>query len=909
VPTGVGLTAAALDAETAANRLGGELLSGGEILCPGPHHSDQDRSLSVKFDDAAPNGFLVHSFAGDDPIACRDHVRSKLGLPPFEPSELEEGHQDAEPAISLARSPGSAEAPSGVAPHFINSVPVDTGNTTVFVQGTAAGPTQEFMERVVAWPGPGEPGYVNLHWFSPKINSRRGKRYFNGDAYKDVQSFMAGVQNCLANPAYHQDIYYCLSTQSDTKTLPGDRVIAARAVPNAIWFKSIWLDIDVEPNKEKKYHTKEEALEAFDAFRIAANLPAPSAMVFSGGGIHVYWISDRRLAVHEWRPYAEGLKALAIKHTLKCDAGITTDGIGVLRVPGTFNWKKDQPRPVTLEHLGSDYDFATDLAQVAIHPDQTPVTAAVTFEGSNPPAKAFGVLDAGNNLSAGMKDDRPLDPGAAGTLTFTVGWSPPPPEERFFVDPYAEFAAPAFPLDVLPPTLANFVEAEHRAMGADPSALAMAALAAVAGAIHAETRARAGDGWYEPPILWVGLIGPPSAMKSPILQKATAPLRAIDHQRDQTWRLNYASWKQPKAAGGQPSPFPPKPGRLVIQDVTPEKVAEILSRDPAGSLLLHDELAGWLGSFERYSSGQASRAFYLSCWNGGPYLKDRVGGGARDEYAEIRVDNLALGVLGGIQPDRLAAQRDLTIDGLLQRFVPVLMRLPERGDENHPVLAAENEYAKLIGIAHSAPPRRYEFAPDATQVRKRVLDRLFRLEQVEGFSDALIGAIGKLKGYYIRFALTLHVAAENAAMMQGQPARPGAVIPRGSAEAAETLLFEFLLPHIFGLYDVIGNGGKDRDTIRSIASFILASDKDRLRPSDITAGVRKFRGQPTNKIAEWASRFCAMGWLQPENDTVAIPAAWLVAPGLRDHFAERRKQAQEARAQAHAILSVGGTRR
>ena len=32
---------------------------------------------------AAPEGFVVHSFAGDDPIVCRDYVRQRLGLPSF----------------------------------------------------------------------------------------------------------------------------------------------------------------------------------------------------------------------------------------------------------------------------------------------------------------------------------------------------------------------------------------------------------------------------------------------------------------------------------------------------------------------------------------------------------------------------------------------------------------------------------------------------------------------------------------------------------------------------------------------------------------------------------------------------------------------------------------------------------
>ena len=110
--------------------------------------------------------------------------------------------------------------------------------------------------------------------------------------------------------------------------------------------------------------------------------------------------------------------------------------------------------------------------------------------------------------------------------------------------------------------------------------------------------------------------------------------------------------KEPKVSKKPPPPV--KPPRCIINDATPEKVAEILSRYPSGSLMVHDELAGWLDSFERYNSGQSPRAFYLSCWNGGTFLKDRVGKGTRDLNAEIRVDNLALSILGGIQPDRLA---------------------------------------------------------------------------------------------------------------------------------------------------------------------------------------------------------------------------------------------------------------
>jgi hypothetical protein len=77
---------AALDAQMLARALGGKVFSHNRILAPGPGHSRQDRSLSVSLDPSAPDGFLVHSFADDDPIACRDHVRALAGFPAWAPS-------------------------------------------------------------------------------------------------------------------------------------------------------------------------------------------------------------------------------------------------------------------------------------------------------------------------------------------------------------------------------------------------------------------------------------------------------------------------------------------------------------------------------------------------------------------------------------------------------------------------------------------------------------------------------------------------------------------------------------------------------------------------------------------------------------------------------------------------------
>ena len=58
---------------------------GDDVNGRGPGHSPRDRSLSVTPEPSAANGFLVHSFAGDDPTVCLDYVRARLGLPAFTP--------------------------------------------------------------------------------------------------------------------------------------------------------------------------------------------------------------------------------------------------------------------------------------------------------------------------------------------------------------------------------------------------------------------------------------------------------------------------------------------------------------------------------------------------------------------------------------------------------------------------------------------------------------------------------------------------------------------------------------------------------------------------------------------------------------------------------------------------------
>src|SRR5260221_4656678 len=69
-----------LEPRDIALAMGGTVTGKTSVLVPGPGHSRSDRSLSIKIDPTAGGRFVVHSFAGDSPIYCRDYVRAALGL-------------------------------------------------------------------------------------------------------------------------------------------------------------------------------------------------------------------------------------------------------------------------------------------------------------------------------------------------------------------------------------------------------------------------------------------------------------------------------------------------------------------------------------------------------------------------------------------------------------------------------------------------------------------------------------------------------------------------------------------------------------------------------------------------------------------------------------------------------------
>lgn len=134
---------------------------------------------------------------------------------------------------------------------------------------------------------------------------------------------------------------------------------ANRTKENVKALKAFWLDIDCGPGKSAinpdtkrpdGYPDQAAGLSALRDFCSAVGLPTPT-LVSSGGGIHAYWPLTEAVSRREWETVAERLKEVCRSLDFFVDDKVF-EVARILRVPGTFNYKGDTPRPVELLHVG-----------------------------------------------------------------------------------------------------------------------------------------------------------------------------------------------------------------------------------------------------------------------------------------------------------------------------------------------------------------------------------------------------------------------------------------------------------------------------------------------------------------------------------------------------------------------------
>jgi hypothetical protein len=463
-------------------------------------------------------------------------------------------------------------------------------------------------------------------------------------------------------------------------------------------------------------------------------------------------------------------------------------------------------------------------------------------------------------------------------------------------DPWQRYIVPAFPLDILPPAVQDYVKSQAAIIGSDISGLAMCVLGAFSGALHHgfAIRMQRHSNWYERPRLWILNVADPSQRKTPTLKTTTHPIVHYETHlrvkyghdlRDYEQASAQTQGQERNAASRKPDP----PPRYVVWDTSVEKLGELLALNPKGLLVLSDEISFWLGSMERYSNsaGRSDRGFWLQAYDGGPHNVDRIKRGS------IHIKNLSVSLLGCIQPDRLAEMQGLTSDGLLQRFIPVMWG-PATFTQDHP--CNDEAYSKLVRELIFAKPTRLIMDDAALATMTNLRQHLFDIEQTSGgLAAGFQSWVGKLHGIAGSLALILHMAHDP---------QIGATyaIEEQTVENVRQLMLDFILPHGYEFYQQAG--GSER--LRQLASWILTSGKQRIVSSDITRNVADCRGLTLPQLQERLSPLVAGGWLEPETKTPSCNA-WNVAPQVHTQLAERAKTEAERKAKLVALMKLAMT--
>lgn len=317
-----------------------------------------------------------------------------------------------------------------------------------------------------------------------------------------------------------------------------------------------------------------------------------------------------------------------------------------------------------------------------------------------------------------------------------------------------------FPTQLLPPVVAEYVKASAAALGCDEAMVAVPTLPIMAAAIGNSFRLQVKRSWYEPSTIWAVVINRSGTLKSPALEKALFPVNALELDLKDDYEGRIALYER-EMERGEEEPDKPVRQRLRVSDTTVESIALVHSGNPRGLLLARDELAGWLGGFDRYSKGEADMQSWIEMYDGRFVQIDRKT--TTPPVLDIRYP--AVSVVGTSQPkvffeDRIS--RAHFESGFISRWIIVYP--PERprrwtDSDIHP--DAKRLYSELVSSLYNLPfqgePCFIELSPEAKDVFTDFYNSNAGLVSTlpEG---ALRSSLSKIEAIAARLALIFHLA-------------------------------------------------------------------------------------------------------------------------------------------------------
>lgn len=465
------------------------------------------------------------------------------------------------------------------------------------------------------------------------------------------------------------------------------------------------------------------------------------------------------------------------------------------------------------------------------------------------------------------------------------------------------------PVGCLPDIMQRFVSTEAQRKGVPDSFVIGATLAVVGGAIGNALRIRPKrhDNWEAPGALAVVVVGSPGRKKSPTINAALAPLRAIDREQYARCSQQRRTWEAANKPGRNrpPSAATPAPPmrQALVDDATLEKQVRIHADNPRGILRAPDELVAFLGAMGAYKrSGDGDRGTVLRMLDGGPINVDRVGG-------SVRAPSALMGLIASTQPDKIRElTRNLGSDGLLQRLIFIVDDGSDRvGLDVPPDAAALADYEAAIRGLYALDEctgGAVRLSAEAYEILQQTWQRIRALGSLPGASAAWEGHVSKWEGLLFRIALIFHSldtwsfwgSADWVARLEVSAATAGKV----------SRFVDFLMRHALRFYGEFYEPAAHTREARELAGWLLTRpESSTVTPRDIEKARRSLQGNRPLTLAAMGSLESA-GWVTVEKRGAEGPSSWSVNPEIHRRFAERaeREKARRERERAKILAAL-----
>ena len=479
---------------------------------------------------------------------------------------------------------------------------------------------------------------------------------------------------------------------------------------------------------------------------------------------------------------------------------------------------------------------------------------------------------------------------------------------------------PEMDLSLWPTVLRQRSTEISESVGCDPLVPLFAGLAAVCGVIDARIRLELMPGFKVPPVLWLMTLGDPADKKSPGSRPMLAPLKNIEAEDRPRYGKELLDWEGREAQhasakkafldwsssteamlGGDQAPLVPDlpaqpvPLKITVSDITSQKLVRQAADRPRGLLCYLDEMNSWVRKLTDKSSGEDRSAWVVS-HESEHYEMDRVGAGS------IHCENLAVSIYGNIQPQvfkqNLAA---LSADGLLQRFIPAILRgsKTKLGQPIPDYMSSAGAWENTLRLTYALPAQTYQLSTEAYTAFREFQQWYESAKQDERVLDSgteYMTAFGKLEGLAGRLILMFHVIES--------PFNP--VVSVDVVHRVVSLVRGYIIPaYRYALGEV---GGVITDTFDQwVIDYIVQISGD-VQTIDLRSLKRSAR-RPLEGKTDWQKDQAIMdamliveqsGWaVQIESELHKKKVTWAINPTLPEMFKDYRQTVIKAK-QRHA---------